>query len=90
MLDHGPVAVQVAAQDEVVEDLLLDVVGQAETDEVPLVEPWETGERAVGGGRCGGGVVEAHQPPVPRGDGTITSAGQAVVENPGGTLAEPL
>ena len=91
-LDDEAVAVEVAAEDQVGEDLLLDVLGEPEADEVALLDHREAQEAGVGGGaatrrrRVG---RQRTQPRVARGDGPA-AVEQDVVDDPGGPRAEPV
>ncbi len=94
LLDHEAVAVEMAAEDQVGVDLLLDVVGESQPDEVPLLDHREAQEAGVGGGDRGVGVgrvgaVQPHDPRVARGDGPVAFE-QDVVDDPGGPRAEPV
>ena len=83
-----------AAEDQVGVDLLLDVVGEAQPDEVPLLDQRKAQEAGVGGGHRGvgvgrGGAVQPHHSRVARGDGSVALE-QDVVDDPGGPRVEPV
>ena len=88
-LDDAAIRLHEAAEHQVGEDLLLDVLGQAQTDEVAVLDHREPKQAGVGGRRGGVRVVDAHQPLVVCGDAPAVG-GQHLVDDPRGPLVEPV